>query len=166
MNVRIAIVRQLNDVIFHKKALHFTKEIESHQNGGFIKEVCFGTLRYYYQLDELASMLVERGFKTKDQELKLLLMSALYQLLYTDKPDHAVLSETVNCCNIMKKVWAKAVINGSLRRFLREKEALFSRLTESGKTAHPKWLIKHIQKDWPNEADIFLNKIIKKDPYF
>ena len=62
------------------------------QDKALARELLFGTLRQYYPLDGITNRLLNKPLKTKDDDLKCLIMLGLYQLFFTRIPDHAVLS--------------------------------------------------------------------------
>src|SRR5262249_33209034 len=86
----------------------------------FVQELCYGVLRFYFQLDFFLSKLAKRSIK--DTEIKALLLVGLYQLFFLEKAEHAVVSETVNATKDLKKVWAAPFVNGVLRSALRSRE--------------------------------------------
>ncbi len=78
----------------------------------------------------------------------------LYQIIYLDKADYAVVKETVNASNELQQSWAKGLVNAILRRFLREKDLLLAQLDHSlaSHYAYPEWLINAIKSSWQETA--------------
>nr|WP_232220241.1 transcription antitermination factor NusB [Legionella tunisiensis] len=64
------------------------------------KEICFGVCRHYFRLQALADCLVDKRPKTVDVWLVLLI--GLYQLHFMQKPDYAVVKETVALLDPLK----------------------------------------------------------------
>ncbi|GAB3110943.1 16S rRNA (cytosine(967)-C(5))-methyltransferase RsmB [Aestuariicella hydrocarbonica] len=123
-----------------------------------LQELCFGTCRWQPQLQSILNRLLEKPLKAKDSDIHALLLLGLYQLKYLRVPDHAAINTTVAACKALKKPWAEKLVNGVLRRYQREREALEDALKKSPAftTAHPNWLRKHIENFWPEQAaDIF-----------
>ena len=118
---------------------------------GLIKELCFGTCRHYLYLHNIALSLLSKPLRKKDKDVELLILIGLYQLKFLRTPDHASINETVAACKTLKKPWAKGLINGVLRNFLRQQETLEAGISQevSIQTSHPDWLVKALQKDWP-----------------
>ena len=81
----------------------------------FIQELCFGVMRWYTRLDFIVDSLTDKPLKKKDLDLKHLLFIGIYQLEYLRTPEHAAISATVDGCKILKKVWAKNMVNAVLR---------------------------------------------------
>lgn len=106
-------------------------------------EITLGTLRKQLYLDKVIEKLTNG--KKLDAAVKVILRSALYQLICLDKiPAHAAINDAVNLVQKAKKSSAKSFVNAILRRFTREKfELNFTDEIEriSIETSHPQWLI-------------------------
>ena len=123
-----------------------------------LQELCFGTLRYYPRLEAILGLLLARPFNAKDIEVQALLACALYQLTETRIPAHAAIGESVQAAAGLKKVWAKGLVNGVLRRFQREQADIFAELAGNSafQFSHPGWLREQLIRAWPQQAqDIF-----------
>src|SRR5690606_28091626 len=120
-----------------------------------LQELCFGTLRWQPRLDAYLSKLLDKPLRGKDSDIQALLLLGLYQLLYTRIPDHAALGETVEVARGLKKPWATKLINGVLRRFQREQEALGAQLQNDPvfTTSHPRWLLQRLRTAWPDQLE-------------
>ncbi|MBL4744426.1 MAG: 16S rRNA (cytosine(967)-C(5))-methyltransferase, partial [Cycloclasticus sp.] len=119
----------------------------------FCSELCYGTIRWFDRLEAILNFLLKKPFKPKDIDITVLALVGLYQIIYLNTPDHAAVSETINASKKGKKSWAKGVLNGVLRRFLREREHIEHVVDEelNQKFSHPQWLINSIEKDWGDE---------------
>ncbi len=117
------------------------------------QELCYGTLRWAPRLQAFLHVLMDKPLKSKDGDIQSLLLLGLYQLAYMDIPPHAAVSETVAVTALLKKGWAKGLVNAVLRRFQRERAALEQRLAADpvAVSAHPAWLLKLLQQAWPEE---------------
>ncbi|MDH5445148.1 MAG: 16S rRNA (cytosine(967)-C(5))-methyltransferase RsmB [Gammaproteobacteria bacterium] len=115
----------------------------------------YGCLRFYPKLDFLARQLVDKPLRNKDQDIHYLILIGLYQLLEMRIPDHAAVSQTVAVCKSLRKQWAKNLVNGVLRNFLRQKTQLIERLTPENEREtyynHPGWLLEKLQQAWPDD---------------
>lgn len=123
-----------------------------------LQELCYGTCRWQPRLQCFIETLLEKPLRAKDTDIHALLLLGLYQLIFMRIPDHAVLDMTVSAAQRLKKPWAKKLINGVLRRFLREREELEQKLQTNPvfEFAHPNWLQKKIQSAWPNDWQAIL----------
>ncbi|MBB3048633.1 16S rRNA (cytosine967-C5)-methyltransferase [Litorivivens lipolytica] len=118
-----------------------------------LRELCYGTLRFYPLLDAVVRQSIKKPMKDKDSDLHMLLCLGIYQLDYMRIADHAAINTTVNAVRKLKKDWAKGLTNAVLRRFQRERETLLAALDEAEKTAHPAWLHQAILEAWPEQAE-------------
>jgi 16S rRNA (cytosine967-C5)-methyltransferase len=119
----------------------------------FTQNLVLGTLRWQYRLEAIRSHLLKKKLKAKDEDVNQLILLGLYQILYMETPEHAAVSETVALVPKLKKPWAKALMNGVLRTFLRDKEAICAEvdLKPAFRYAHPQWMVKELRKAYPNE---------------
>lgn len=116
-----------------------------------LRELCFGTSRWYHQLDGVLQQLIDKPLRKKDTDIYCLLLCGLYQLKYLRLPDYAAINETVNACVVLKKNWAKALINGVLRQYQRILASPDQKQPENDQArySHPAWLIDAIKIAWP-----------------
>ena len=129
-NPRLIATKILFELIQNK--ISFAKSLENISglpNHGLIQELCYGVTRWYFQLDFLAKQLLKKSLKRKDQDIYILILVGIYQLLYTDIPSYAVVSETVNTVREFNKKWATDLVNGILRNFLRKQKVMFLFIT-------------------------------------
>ncbi len=131
-----------------------------------IQEICYGTLRDYYHLVLIVDKLLKKPLKSKDSDVQALLLLGLYQLISMRVPDHAAVSETVAATVALKKPWARGLVNGVLRNFLRDGQQLIAKAKtiEEGQWAHPQWFIDSIRKAWPNDWQTILLANNQKPP--
>jgi 16S rRNA (cytosine967-C5)-methyltransferase len=140
----------LVDVLKNKKSLRDSLVSKtSSKVDPFVKELCYGVLRFYFQLDFLLLELTQRVIK--NTEIKALLLVGLYQIFFLEKADYAVVSETVNAARHLKKNWATQFINAVLRNALRSREALLCEAQNHLPSvfSHPMWMIEKIQQAYP-----------------
>ncbi len=116
---------------------------------GLLQQLCYGTLRHYHRLDGIIAGFLDKPLKRRDTDVHALLLIGLHQLLDLRIPDHAALSTCVEACRSLGKPWATRLVNGVLRRCLRERESLESGLSEAQRYSHPEWLLQALQQSWP-----------------
>ena len=121
---------------------------------GLLKELCFGTMRWYPQISILLKQLIQKPLREKDLEIQGLLACGLYQLLHMRIAEHAIINETVSAVTKLNRPWAKGLVNAVLRNFQRQQQQLLERQSNNAvfQTAHPKWLLKRINDAWPKEV--------------
>jgi 16S rRNA (cytosine967-C5)-methyltransferase len=124
------------------------------------QEISYGVLRWYYRLDPLLAGFISKPLKGKKKIIHYLLLAGVYQLLYLDKADYAIVKETVDVCDELKQSWAKGLVNAILRRLLRqlqsEKIQLLTPFNQSyeQRYAYPQWLVTTIKQSWNKEASV------------
>lgn len=130
-----------------------TKTILDAHDRAFIKQVCFGVCRWYFRLTFLREQLVTKPLPTKHHDVAILIYLGLYQLLDMRIPEHAAVNETVKLARTIKKTWATQLINGVLRQFIRNKDALMQACdqNEEAHWAHPQWFIDATRKQYPQQ---------------
>lgn len=157
MNARLAAARILARVIQHRQSLSHTLESAIAQvdprDRGLVQELCYGSLRWYPQLQGVLKQLLKKPMKGKDSDILALLLIGLYQLQHTRIPDHAALTETVNACRALKKQWATGLVNGVLRQFQRRGDSLLESLPPAQSHAHPNWYFEAVRRHWPDAAE-------------
>ena len=128
-------------------------EKASPEHRPLIQELCYGVMRWYPRLDALVLQLLERPLKARDGDLRALILMGCYQLLYMRVADHAAVTETVEATKALAKPWATGLVNGVLRRFQREQDALLKGLEDNpvAQSAYPAWLLKMIKTAWPEQ---------------
>ncbi len=116
----------------------------------FAMELVQGVLRWRWKLEFLLSRLMKKPLRTKEQEVRLLLLLSLYELMELSTPEYAVVNETVLLSKNLGKSWASGLVNGVLRSFIRDRQTLLSSaLDDVANYSHPEWLINLLRKDWP-----------------
>ena len=112
-------------------------------NRAFIMEVVYGTLRQKRALEWVVDRCTERR---PDKRVMPYLLTGLYQILMLSTvTDYAAVNETVEAVKRGPAgVWAAGLVNGVLRRVLREKEALLAELRRQPvgiRESHPDVLV-------------------------
>lgn len=123
------------------------------QERALVHDLCFGTLRWYWQLAIILAQLLNKPLKAADKDMECLLLVGLYQLLYQRVPDHAAVHATVDACKALGKGWASKLVNGVLRNFLRQRDKLLAAIQHdpSSRYAFPAWLLQRWQQAWPDD---------------
>jgi len=131
-----------------------------------IQELCYGVMRWYPRLDALALQLLARPLKTKDGDIRALILMGCYQLLYMRVADHAAVTETVEATKALKKPWSTGLVNGVLRRFQREQDKLLAGLANNpvAHNAYPAWLLDAIKTAWPEQWPTIIEASNQRPP--
>ena len=159
--VRVQSSMVLNQVIHGKHSLDRAieqayKEIDDNEKPLFMN-ICYGTLRFYWELKAKIDQLLSKPLKKKDKIIENLLQSAIFQIDKTRIPDHAVVSQTVEASRKLNKGHFSSLINGILRTYLRSDREI-EKISEEIIFNHPNWMIEKIKQDWPLNWEEILKK--------
>lgn len=119
-----------------------------------LQEICFGVCRVLPRLERIIRLLTDKPLKGKTRIVHCLLLVGLYQILYTRIPQHAAINEVVNAAKELKSDNFRGLLNGVLRRFLREQETVLATADKHWQTDHPEWLVNRLKQSYPNWRDI------------
>ncbi len=157
MNPRLAAANALATVLAGKASLGGSLPQQlakvAPKDQALTQELAYGAARWFPRLQILASQWLSKPFRNADRDVEALLYIGLYQLLYMRIPPHAAISETVECAQPLKKVWAKNLLNAVLRKAQREAADLLPQLEKDPVvvTAHPRWLQKSLKACYPEQ---------------
>ncbi len=139
-------------VVLEKKSLSSFIYPEE-ENNSKTKSLVFGTIRYYHQLNDVVSKLLNKSLNKEDLDIHCLMLIGAFQLLYSNTPKHAAIFETVEITKQIDKPWAKNLVNAILREIDRNKDDILAQDHYS----HPSWLVKKIKNYYPeNYQQIFI----------
>ncbi len=143
-NTRVLALKAILWVVLEKRSLSaftYPEEVSA-----LTKSLVFGTIRFYHQLNDIVSKLLERSLKKEDLDIHCLMLLGAYQILHSNVAIHASIFETVNVVNELNKPWSKKIVNAILREVSRQKNELQKQIHYS----HPTWLLKKIKQYYPN----------------
>ncbi|MEM7358112.1 MAG: 16S rRNA (cytosine(967)-C(5))-methyltransferase RsmB [Pseudomonadota bacterium] len=127
------------------------------QDRSLIQELVYGVCRWYGDLDECASQLLQKPIRNKDRVIHFVLLVGIYQLRYLSTAPHAAVAETVAACRQLNKQWAAKLVNGCLRTYQRNAESAppdnLPALTARDRLSHPGWIVDAIEAAWPEHSE-------------
>ena len=172
-NTRFVALRILQAVLDNGRSLSQAlpeglAQFQDTRERAFAQNLVIGTLRWQIRLQAIVNQLVKKPFKAKDQDIARLIQLGLYQILYLKVPEHAAVGETVALTSKLRKGWAKGVVNGTLRNFIRNQDAILAEvdLKPAQKYAHPQWLFKKLRKAYPEHWTEILQANNQEPPLF
>ncbi|MDX1605584.1 MAG: 16S rRNA (cytosine(967)-C(5))-methyltransferase RsmB [Candidatus Competibacterales bacterium] len=123
------------------------------RDAGLLRELCYGTLRWYLPLEYRLQRLLHRPLPQHSPQLHALLMLGLYQLQHLRIPDYAAVAATVAAAEPLGLPRYTGLINAVLRESLRRRETLDAAIAADPETAsaHPGWLLQALREDWPQD---------------
>jgi 16S rRNA (cytosine967-C5)-methyltransferase len=154
MNTRAIATQIILEVVTQGRALSMPAKLQvSSLDRAFIQSLCYGVIRWYMQLETIAEQLIQKPLKEKDKDIHVLILVGLYQLIHMRIPDYAAVGETVAATKVFKKVWAKNLVNGVLRQYLRSADEITHKLQNAAVVlySHPQWMLQKIKHQWPDQ---------------
>jgi 16S rRNA (cytosine967-C5)-methyltransferase len=122
------------------------------QQKGAAADLSYGTLRFYGEVNAYLEKLLEKPLS--NAHITALLLVAIYQLLHDKADDFTVVNQAVIAAGDAKPRWAKGLVNGVLRNFLRQKDDLKDKLKndEVALYSYPKWWINKLKTQYPEAS--------------
>jgi len=158
MNARHAAILVISPLLNQSSSLKYSLAKHSPscsaEEKPFLQELCYGSLRYYPQLDAIITQLISKPLKRKDNDVYAIIMIGIYQLYKMRVAEHAAISETVQLCKTIKKNWATGLVNATLRNFQRCKDELIEEFSANDpyfSFNHPSWFIEKLKANWPDQ---------------
>lgn len=169
--VRAKAARIVADVAERGRSLDAVLSGEStatKQERGLLRSLSYDSIRWYIRLDALLARLLSRPNQTLEPEIRALAIVGLCQLIYTDIPAHAAVAETVAATRLLKQPRASGFINAILRRCQREQAKLLPQIDRdlAVRTAHPRWMVEKLRKDWGDRANDILDANNQRPPFW
>ena len=120
----------------------------SQQQRGAAADLSYGTLRFYGEVNAYLEKLLEKPLS--NAHITALLLVAIYQLLHDKADDFTVVNQAVKAAGDAKPRWAKGLVNGVLRNFLRQKDALAEKIKqdEVALYSYPQWWINKLKNQY------------------
>jgi 16S rRNA (cytosine967-C5)-methyltransferase len=120
-------------------------------------ELSYGTLRFLGESRAVVRVLAERPLT--DANVEALLWVALYQLIHTGAPAHAVVDAAVRATAQLKRTSARGLTNAILRTFLRRRDALLAEIATDpeARFSYPRWWIDRVFAEYPQRAAAVLD---------
>ena len=155
-----------NGLILDAALAEYLPAVERLDDRGFVKELCFGTLRWFDQLEFILEQYLNKPLKPRDSDIRVLILIGLYQLHYLGTPAHAAVSETVGATLELDREWAKPLVNAVLRRSQREFHQVLAEPDKgaAARHSHPQWLADRIKGDWPDLWEAILQANNQRPP--
>jgi len=112
-----------------------------------LQDLSYGTLRFYGQLQAVLDMLLHKPLK--DERVRFLLLTALYQLQYSKSAQHAVVDHAVRAAQSLNPK-TSGLVNAILRNFLRNQAMLLNQVEQhpEGKYSYPQWWIDELHAQY------------------
>lgn len=169
--VRARAAKIVAEVVERGRSLDAVLNAESTSNKqerGLLRSLSYDSIRWYVRLDALLERLLSRPNQAIEPEIRALAIVGLCQLIYTDIPAHAAVAETVAATRVLNQPRASGLVNAILRRCQREQAELLPKIDRdlAVRTAHPRWLVEKLRKDWGDRANEILDANNQRPPFW
>ncbi len=157
MNPRSTASRVLHDVLDRgiqlDTALATHLPSQPHNDHAFIQALCYGVLRDWPQQQLQLKQLLHKPLQAGSELARVLMLCGLHELHRMRTAPYAAVSQTVNATAELDIAWARGLVNAVLRNAQRRHDELEQSLAQQPEAvyAHPKWLLKRVQQDWPDQ---------------
>lgn len=151
ISLRILINAIDNDYSLEAELDFFEKNFKAdYQKISFSHELTQGVFRYLLLLDEYIKLLTQPKFNKIDKIILNILRLAIYQLVFMDSPDFAIVNESVSLARKYSNEGSVKFVNGVLRNFLRKKDELSKNIDKYDfyqkiiiKNSIPYWIVNY-----------------------
>jgi 16S rRNA (cytosine967-C5)-methyltransferase len=126
----------------------------------------FASTRWWLRLDGALNLLLEKPLPPKMRDVRALIVLALAQIAVLGQPEYAVVASAVDAVRALGHPRHGGLVNAVLRRFARERATIEATLDRDAvtRTAHPRWLIDALGRDWPDDVDAILDANNREAP--
>jgi 16S rRNA (cytosine967-C5)-methyltransferase len=147
MNEYLSSWQILKQVVAGKNLSLVLEEVRTHPKHAKIKQLSYGVLRNYFSLQFIIKQLVSKA----DPNLVIWLMLGLFELIYSNKPDYAVINEFVNVSR--EKYRAQKIanfINAVLRNYLRQADEIQTQIKRDYHLYYnlPEWWLSKLKQQY------------------
>ena len=143
-----------------------TPRIADPRDRALLAASLFAATRWWLRLDAALAQLMEKRLPQQARDVHALLVLGLAQIAVMNMPDYAVVASCVDAARALGHPRYSGLVNALLRRFVRERAALGTKLDSDPVTraAHPRWLIDAIRRDWPHDVDAIIEANNREAP--
>ena len=123
------------------------------------RAITYEACRWHQRWHAAIELLLTKKLKPRDQIIGSLLVCALVEIECMATPSHAAVDSYVNLSKALDLGHARGLINAVLRRFLRERAQIISKIDKqpAAQFAHPPWLLGMLRSDWGEQRTAILD---------
>lgn len=146
----------LLDLLARGKALDAS--LDYHDASPLVRHICYGVAREYFLLEAILDQLMDKPLAKKHADIRMLLLAGIYSVRHLHRPDYATVDRVVEAAAGQGKPWAKGLVNGVLRNFIRRSDTLEAGACrqQEANTNHPQWLLDRFRDAWPDQLDAII----------
>ncbi|WP_066804780.1 16S rRNA (cytosine(967)-C(5))-methyltransferase RsmB [Moraxella oblonga] len=128
----------------------------------FAHELLLGTLRQWHAINRIGESLIKNP--PSDIGIVCALNMGLYELLYMNTPDYALINETLNALKSLNKNYGVSLINAILRKVAKDKDKFLKKVNKNHSL--PNWLAKQLKQDFGDYYETLGQTLRQSAPIF
>ncbi|MCB0278656.1 MAG: methyltransferase domain-containing protein [Calditrichaeota bacterium] len=97
----------------------------------WVQASLYGTLERFFAIRSILDQVSKNRFKKNKKLIQAILMLAVYELLFTENQEYAIVNEYVKLCKLNKQAYQVKIVNALLRQVADQKETLLSEINQS-----------------------------------
>lgn len=171
-DVRMLAVRGLLKVLPAQGGGRSLREILAEQpvllaaERGLLTDLMFGVCRHYRLLDHWLGEQMDKPLKSSAHAVRLALLCGVYELWFSQRPQHAVVNAWPDVCRGLKAPWAAGLCNALMRKASRTNvEEVGRHLDVPVRCSLPDWLWQRFDQAWPEQANDIAEAALLAPPF-
>ena len=144
-----AVLQVWQDRVSMNEALPAALQDIPARDKGLLQALVYQTIRHFQELEALANSALTKPLRKKDLDVYCLLLVGICQVRFLSIPDHAAVASTVDAAKLLKKDWARGLLNAVLRKAT--VGHLQAQFKEPARWNHPQWMLDMLRTAWPND---------------
>lgn len=157
--VRVAAARAVLQVLqgrsLKSALVHERSAFADSRDRALLEAVCHGAIRHRRALEFALGRFLTQPLLRRDPLAHALLLIGLTQLHVLALPAHAAVSATIDAARLLDRGARAGLINAVLRRS--QREGLPESDDPGVRTNHSDWLLRQLQRDWPQDWPVILD---------
>ena len=171
-NARLLAVRGLLKVLPAEGGGKSLREVLAEQpvllaaERGLLADLMFGVCRHQRLLDHWLNQQMDKPLKSSAKAVRLALLCGIYELWFTERPQHAVVNAWPDVCRALHAPWAAGLCNALMRKASRTSAAEVGRhLDIPLRCSLPDWLWQRLDQAWPEQANDIAEAALLPPPF-
>lgn len=133
------------------------EQLKTAQDKGLFTDISYGVCRHYDLLNHWLSEQLDKPIKPSAWPVKMALLAGIYELWFSTRPAHAIVSQYPDICRQLKANWAAGLCNAVLRKAskLNVQEWREQQIPQINYSM-PGWLWQQWRRQWGEETAIHI----------
>lgn len=132
---------------------------------GLATDLAYGVCRHQRLISHWLDQRLQKPIKPSAWPVRLALLAGIYEVWFSERPDHAVLNAWPDVMRDLKAPWASGLCNALLRKASRTTaDAEAEALPVAVRCSLPDWLWESVQACWPEQAESVAQALLSPPP--